>query len=208
MTNGRKPDWIEPVPEDAPMKPAPMCCKAPSCSAMAMPPTAMAISAAPPVPIAMLQGAGNLLIAPRRAGRNDRALVRSRVRPVRRRGSAISSCACNAPASALPGADEARAHGDVPETRASLCWLLRRAYSVGNSDMRVLLKHRPGPVRAGRGNPENPGLALVVAAGRRHPRGQPESQGHRRCRSCSAPRASSARCSAARYNEYAVVHGE
>jgi cellulose synthase/poly-beta-1,6-N-acetylglucosamine synthase-like glycosyltransferase len=40
--------------------------------------------------------------------------------------------------------DEARAYGDVPETRARLGWALRRAYSTGNSDMRVLLKHQPG----------------------------------------------------------------
>jgi hypothetical protein len=40
--------------------------------------------------------------------------------------------------------DEARAYGDVPDSRANLGWALRRAYSIGNSDMRVLLKHRPG----------------------------------------------------------------
>jgi hypothetical protein len=40
--------------------------------------------------------------------------------------------------------DEARAHGDIPATKDNLGWLLRRAYSVGNSDMRVLLKHGLG----------------------------------------------------------------
>ncbi|HET7083870.1 MAG TPA: glycosyltransferase family A protein [Rhizomicrobium sp.] len=38
--------------------------------------------------------------------------------------------------------DEARARGTVPKSRDSLAWRLRRSYSVGNSDMRVLLKHR------------------------------------------------------------------
>jgi GT2 family glycosyltransferase len=41
-------------------------------------------------------------------------------------------------------ADDARCFGEVPETRATLGWRLARAYSIGNSDMRVLLKHRPG----------------------------------------------------------------
>ena len=41
-------------------------------------------------------------------------------------------------------ADGAVAFGDVPEARLSLKWVLARAYSVGNSDMRVALKHWPG----------------------------------------------------------------
>jgi succinoglycan biosynthesis protein ExoM len=38
-------------------------------------------------------------------------------------------------------ADEAIAFAHVPATRSSLGWALKRAYRVGNSDMRVLLKH-------------------------------------------------------------------
>src|SRR5262249_27115056 len=38
----------------------------------------------------------------------------------------------------------APALGDVPPLRNELRWALRRAYSNGNSDMRVILKHRPG----------------------------------------------------------------
>jgi glycosyltransferase involved in cell wall biosynthesis len=41
--------------------------------------------------------------------------------------------------------DEAVAHSPVPTTRMSLRWLLARAYSIGNSDMRVFLKHAPSP---------------------------------------------------------------
>ena len=41
-------------------------------------------------------------------------------------------------------ADQARCIGEVPESRATLSWMLARAYSIGNSDMRVLLKHEPG----------------------------------------------------------------
>src|SRR5579871_4211730 len=41
-------------------------------------------------------------------------------------------------------ADRAQAWGDIPPLRHELAWTMRRAYSNGNSDMRVLLKHRPG----------------------------------------------------------------
>jgi len=46
--------------------------------------------------------------------------------------------------------DEAIAYSSVPETRATMGWALARAYSIGNSDMRVFLKHRPSlAARAG-----------------------------------------------------------
>lgn len=39
---------------------------------------------------------------------------------------------------------EAVIYTDVPSTRAGLRWSLARAYRVGNSDMRIYLKHRTG----------------------------------------------------------------
>lgn len=42
-------------------------------------------------------------------------------------------------------ADGAVVHAHVPQSRANLGWALKRAYSVGNSDIRVFLKHRTGP---------------------------------------------------------------
>lgn len=39
-------------------------------------------------------------------------------------------------------ADEAWIYAHVPASRATLAWALKRAYRVGNSDMRVFLKHR------------------------------------------------------------------
>jgi glycosyltransferase involved in cell wall biosynthesis len=55
-------------------------------------------------------------------------------------------------------ADEAVAFADVPAARLSLRWVLKRAYSVGNSDMRVTLKHFPGRLRMTRE------LAVIAAA--------------------------------------------
>ena len=40
-------------------------------------------------------------------------------------------------------ADEAVAHGHVPERRMTLEWVLRRAYGIGNTEMHIFLKHRP-----------------------------------------------------------------
>ncbi|HET7335093.1 MAG TPA: glycosyltransferase family 2 protein [Rhizomicrobium sp.] len=46
-------------------------------------------------------------------------------------------------------ADEAKVQASVPASRASLGWALKRAYRVGNSDMRVFLKYGPAwPARA------------------------------------------------------------
>jgi succinoglycan biosynthesis protein ExoM len=94
-------------------------------------------------PTAMLQGAGNLLLSAKRlagmtapwfdpafalSGGEDRDFFLR----LEREGARFA------------WADEARAYGDVPESRANISWSLKRAYSVGNSDMRALLKHRPG----------------------------------------------------------------
>ncbi|HEY0283523.1 MAG TPA: glycosyltransferase [Rhizomicrobium sp.] len=40
-------------------------------------------------------------------------------------------------------ADEAIARAVVPAARTGLKWMLARAYRIGNSDMRIFLKHRP-----------------------------------------------------------------
>jgi succinoglycan biosynthesis protein ExoM len=93
-------------------------------------------------PCAMLQGAGNLLLR--------RVVLESMTRPwfdpdfalgggedhdffVRARQAGVT----------FAWADQALCFGEVPLSRATLSWRLARAYSVGNSDMRVLLKHYP-----------------------------------------------------------------
>jgi hypothetical protein len=107
----------------------------------------------------------------------------------------------------LAWADEARAYGDVPETRANLGWALKRAYSIGNSDMRVLLKHQPGAATRTREAAKILGLmalslplAIILSPSARH-RLTPLS---RLCRAAGKATA----MLGWRYNEYAMVHGE
>jgi succinoglycan biosynthesis protein ExoM len=157
-------------------------------------------------PVAMLQGAGNLLIrrtvleemtAPwfdpqfALSGGEDRDFFVRLARAGKR----------------FAWSDEARAHGEVPDTRASLGWLLRRAYSVGNSDMRVLLKHHPGPARLAAEILKilaslllSP-LAAVILAASPNRRAIPLQKLLRAVGKLSA-------MFGAHYNEYAVVHGE
>jgi glycosyltransferase involved in cell wall biosynthesis len=40
-------------------------------------------------------------------------------------------------------ADEGLAYTEVPEGRLKLNWVLRRAYGIGNTEMRIFLKYRP-----------------------------------------------------------------
>jgi hypothetical protein len=100
----------------------------------------------PSGPIAMLQGAGNLLIR--------RAVLEKMPAPWFDPQFALSGgedqdffVRLARTGKRFAWSDEARAHGDIPEARTTLAWLLRRAYSTGNSDMWVLLKHRPGMTR-------------------------------------------------------------
>jgi glycosyltransferase involved in cell wall biosynthesis len=103
--------------------------------------------------------------------------------------------------------DEARAHGDVPDTRAGSGWLLARAYSIGNSDMRVILKHRPGLARLAMELAKilaalllSPPAAVILAA-----------SPNRKARALQTMFRAAGKLSAMfgrRYNEYAVVHGE
>ena len=160
----------------------------------------------PSGPIDMPQGAGNLLMR--------RALLEEMTAPwfdpqfalsggedqdfffrLRRAGKRFAWC------------DQARAHSEVPESRANLGWLLRRSYSCGNSDMRVLLKHDPG---FGHVLAElmkilallllSP-LAAVILAPSPNRRAIPLQKLFRAAGKLSA-------MAGRRYNEYAVIHGE
>lgn len=103
--------------------------------------------------------------------------------------------------------DEAIAFGEVPDTRAGLKWLLKRAYSVGNSDMRVMLKYQPGAAMMGRELVKilaalllSPLVAVILAT-------SPNRRAVPLQKLCRAAGKLTAMFGA-RYNEYAVVHGE
>jgi glycosyltransferase involved in cell wall biosynthesis len=94
-------------------------------------------------PAEMLQGAGNLRIG--------RACVEAMAKPWFDPAFALSGgedrdffVRLARAGVRFAWADEAVAHGIVPASRTTLKWALARAYSIGNSDMRVFLKHRPG----------------------------------------------------------------
>jgi glycosyltransferase involved in cell wall biosynthesis len=157
-------------------------------------------------PIAMLQGAGNILIR--------RAVLEEMGAPWFDPAFALSGgedrdffVRLERAGKRFAWSDEARAHGDVPETRANLGWLLRRAYSVGNSDMLVLLKHRPGPLRLAAEFLKimaslllSPPAAAILAASPNR-RAIPLQKLFRAAGKLSA-------MAGTRYNEYAVIHGE
>lgn len=157
-------------------------------------------------PIAMLQGAGNLLIR--------RTVLDEMQAPWFDPAFALSGgedrdffVRLEKAGKRFAWSDEARAHGDVPETRANLGWLLRRAYSVGNSDMLVLLKHRPGVARLGiellkiMASLLLSPLAAVILAASPNRRALPLQKLFRAAGKLSA-------MAGTRYNEYAVIHGE
>jgi succinoglycan biosynthesis protein ExoM len=160
----------------------------------------------PTGPVAMLQGAGNLLIR--------RAVLDEMTAPWFDPQFALSGgedrdffVRLERAGKRFAWSDGARAHGDVPDTRAGLGWLLRRAYSVGNSDMRVLLKHRPGPLRLAAEFLKilaslllSP-LAAAILAVSPNRRALPLQKLFRAAGKLSA-------MAGLRYNEYAVVHGE
>jgi glycosyltransferase involved in cell wall biosynthesis len=153
----------------------------------------------------MLQGAGNLLI---RA-----SVVDAMPRPWFDPQFALSGgedrdffVRCQGEGVRFAWADEARCFGEVPETRATLSWMLARAYSIGNSDMRVLLKHRPGlglrlvelAKIGGALLLSLPAVALLAATPRRV---QPLEKLFRAFGKLAA-------LCGARHQEYAVIHGQ
>lgn len=160
----------------------------------------------PTGPIAILQGAGNLLIR--------RAVLEEMQTPWFDPEFALSGgedrdffVRLKHAGKHFAWADEARAHGDIPRSRANLGWLLARAFSVGNSDMHVLLKHRPGTFRLliellkiTASLLLSPFAAVILAASPNH-RAVPLQKLLRAAGKLSA-------MAGMRYNEYAVIHGE
>lgn len=96
----------------------------------------------PTGPVAMLEGAGNLLIA--------RTCLEQLRSPWFDPAFAFSGgedreffARVKAQGGRFAWSDEAIATTEVPDHRQSLSWLMRRAYAIGNSEMHVFLKYRP-----------------------------------------------------------------
>jgi hypothetical protein len=104
-------------------------------------------------------------------------------------------------------ADEAIATTLVPETRTSLSWALKRAYSIGNNDMRVMLKHSPGAAMLLREIAKIAGVLLLspfllaILAPIPNRRVEPLRKLFRNAGKLTA-------LFGLRYNQYAVIHGE
>jgi succinoglycan biosynthesis protein ExoM len=160
----------------------------------------------PTGPVAMLEGAGNLLIRRRVLDEMtapwfdpDFALTGGEDRDFFMRLKLAGY--------RFAWADEARAFGEVAQIRQDLGWVLRRAYSNGNSDMRVLIKHGSGFSQMAREAAKIAGalllslpMVLILAF----------SPNHRRAplvKFCRAAGKLTA-MAGARYDEYAVVPGE
>ncbi len=160
----------------------------------------------PTAPVAMLEGAGNLLLT--------RACLESLEAP------------WFDPAFGLTGgedrdfferlakagkrfawADEATAHTVVPAARTSLKWTLARAYRIGNCDMRIFLKHRPERFARAKEYAKialalllSPVLLVILAA--------VPNRGADALRRFSRNLGKVAALLGRHYNEYAVTHGE
>lgn len=157
-------------------------------------------------PVDMLQGAGNLLIA--------RSVLERLPRPWFDPAFALTGgedrdffVRLKAVGARFAWSDEGMAHTFVPATRTSLRWALNRAYSIGNSDMRVFLKYGPGAAAVARELAKtvaalllSPLLFVILAfdANRR------ADALRRLFRAAGKATALIGR----QYNEYSVIHGE
>ena len=160
----------------------------------------------PTGPVAMLQGAGNLLI--------QRRVLEETPRPWFDPSFALTGgedfeffTRLAKAGRRFAWADGARAYGEVPASRRDLAWVLTRAYSTGNSDMRVLLKHQPGLRTLLRESVKIAGavllslpLALILAPSPNRRR-RPLMKLYRAAGKAAAIAGRS-------HNEYALVHGE
>jgi glycosyltransferase involved in cell wall biosynthesis len=157
-------------------------------------------------PVAMLQGAGNIML---RAAR-----LRAMTPPWFDPAFALTGgedadffMRLKTEGARFAWSDEARAYGDVPESRETLRWTLTRAYSHGNTDMLLRLKYRPGAAMLLAEAAKILGilllsapLALILAA-------SPNRRAIPLEKLCRAAGKLGA-LFGARYNEYAVIHGE
>ena len=103
-------------------------------------------------------------------------------------------------------ADDATIYAHVPASRSTLVWALKRAYRVGNSDMRVFLKHNRSTGAMLRESAKIAGAAIFSPMGLVLPAAAPRERAADLCRMWRAAGKVAAICGA-RYNEYATIHG-
>jgi GT2 family glycosyltransferase len=159
----------------------------------------------PTGPVAMLQGAGNLFLR--------RAVMEALPAPWFDPAFALTGgedadflLRLKENGAHFAWAHDAVAFDRVPPSRANLKWALKRAYSVGNSDMRVFLKHRPSrgayveqAARIAGALLLNPFLFVILMADPNR-RVKPL---RKLCRAAGKIAALGGR----RHDEYAIVHG-
>lgn len=104
-------------------------------------------------------------------------------------------------------AGEAIANAFVPASRLTLGWIVRRAYRVGNSDMRVFLKYGPAPFARVREVAKIFGTALCFAPILAIFSAFPNRRVQALCK-LSRAAGKTAALFGRHYNEYAVIHGE
>ncbi|HEY3636580.1 MAG TPA: glycosyltransferase [Rhizomicrobium sp.] len=104
-------------------------------------------------------------------------------------------------------ADAAIVHAHVPASRSNPAWALRRAFRIGNSDMRVFIKYERGLLTRAKESMKIAGALLLspIAAILLAP-----SARRRMAPLCKFARATGklAALFGARYDEYAVTHGQ
>ncbi len=160
----------------------------------------------PTGPTPMLEGAGNLLIT--------RACLEKLASPWFDPAFALTGGEdrdfferVKASGGRFAWADDAFAYTQVPEQRQSLHWVLKRAYGIGNAEMRIFLKYRPNmQARLAEGLKIasalllTPVLALILAL-------VPNRAADALRRFCRNAGKLSA-VFGVRYNAYAVTHGD
>jgi glycosyltransferase involved in cell wall biosynthesis len=92
-------------------------------------------------PIAMIEGAGNLLLARSCFDGLERPYFDPDFGLTGGEDSEFFTRLSRA-GKHFAWADEAVAHGEIEPTRLTLRWVLTRAFSIGNSDMRIAMKYR------------------------------------------------------------------
>jgi glycosyltransferase involved in cell wall biosynthesis len=156
--------------------------------------------------IAMLEGAGNMLI--------ERRAVENMARPFFDPAFALTGgedrdffMRLRRQGARFAWADKAVAITSVPQTRASLSWALKRAYSIGNNDMRMMLKHEPGAAILLREVAKIAGVLLLspflllILGAIPNRRAEPLRKLFRNAGKLMA-------LFGVRYSQYAVIHGE